>query len=69
MDEVDSIFSCYGEIDDIIMLPQKPYAFVCFSNVEDALEAYNNLNGFQVQPTEKRQTSLTLYIFFVSKGK
>ncbi|KAJ8298479.1 hypothetical protein KUTeg_025010 [Tegillarca granosa] len=67
VDEVDSIFSPYGELDDIILLPQKPYAFVCFSNTENALEAYNNLNGFQINPTEKRPTTLTLYIFFVSK--
>lgn len=40
-----SVFAKYGNITDIVMKPGKPYAFVSFSNTDEAILAANELNG------------------------
>lgn len=40
-----SLFAQYGSITDIVMKPHKPYAFVSFSNIDEAVLAMNELNG------------------------
>ncbi|KAL3879966.1 hypothetical protein ACJMK2_032242 [Sinanodonta woodiana] len=66
-DEVFEVFCKYGETDDILMLPKKPYCFVCYKLVENAEEAYVHLNGYTIPATDTRKTSCTFYISFVSK--
>lgn len=68
-DEVYGLFSCHGSICDVIMLPRKPYAFVCYLNEEDAKSAYTALNGHKLAPTEDRKEEITLYISYISKGR
>ena len=67
-DEVLELFSCHGNVCDIIMLPRKPYAFVCFLNEEEAELAYTALNGYKLKATEDRKEEITLYISYVSRG-
>ena len=67
-DEVYQLFSCHGNICDVIMLPRKPYAFVCFLSEEDADSAYQSLNGYKLAATGDRREETTLYISFVSQG-
>lgn len=50
------------------MLPLKPYAFVCYQDLDSAERAMNQLNGTSLPETSSRKQSATLYIFFVSKG-
>ncbi|KAK3577072.1 hypothetical protein CHS0354_037097 [Potamilus streckersoni] len=66
-DEVFEVFCKYGETDDIMMLPKKPYCFVCYKLVENAEEAYIHLNGYTIPATDTRKSSCTFYISFVSK--
>ena len=67
-DEVYQLFSCHGNICDVIMLPRKPYAFVCFLSEDDAESAYKSLNGYKLVATGDRKEEITLYISFVSQG-
>lgn len=40
-----SLFAQYGSVTDIVMKPHKPYAFVSFSSIDEAVLAVNELNG------------------------
>lgn len=39
------VFYQYGEIKYMIMIPQKSYCFISFAEVEEAIRAFNNVNG------------------------
>lgn len=39
------VFSQYGQIEHIIMLPHKSYCFMCYANVLEATVAYDQVNG------------------------
>jgi len=39
------VFSQYGQVEHIIMVPYKSYCFVCYANVQEAMFAYNKVNG------------------------
>ncbi|XP_025411118.1 alkylated DNA repair protein alkB homolog 8-like isoform X2 [Sipha flava] len=43
--DVLQVFSHYGQVEHIVMLPFKSYCFVCFANIQEAVCAYNNING------------------------
>jgi len=40
-----SLFAKYGCITDIVMKPCKPYTFISFSSVDEAMMAVSELNG------------------------
>ena len=62
------LFGCHGNVCEVIMLPRKPYAFVCFLCEEEAEAAYNALNGYKLEATEERKEEITLYISYVRQG-
>lgn len=66
-EELSAIFNTDGCVADIIMLPRKPYSFVCFSKLEDAARVKEEFNGFDMHPNEKRKHLVTLYLSFVTK--
>ncbi|GIY66674.1 alkylated DNA repair protein alkB homolog 8 [Caerostris extrusa] len=39
------IFNQYGHLEKIVMLPAEPYAFVVLNKTEDAIKAFNSVNG------------------------
>lgn len=43
--DVFHVFSQYGEIKNIIMLPHKSYCFVCYANLQEAIFAFDKING------------------------
>ena len=67
--EVTNAFYPFGKVDEIIMLPKKPYAFVCYKDLDSAEKAAKQLNGTVLPGTPNRTQTATLYIFFVSKGE
>ena len=68
-EELLSLFSVHGNIDGIIMLPRKPYAFVCFSDTESSSKAKLALQGHVLRQTDNAISSVVLFLFFVEKGK
>lgn len=44
-EDVIRIFSTYGTIESVVMLPDKTYCFMSFFDISDAISAYNSLHG------------------------
>ncbi|GFS55196.1 alkylated DNA repair protein alkB homolog 8 [Trichonephila clavipes] len=42
------VFKSYGSLENIVVLPGEPYAFVTFIAVEDAIKAMNCVNGQKI---------------------
>ncbi|XP_041360142.1 alkylated DNA repair protein alkB homolog 8-like [Gigantopelta aegis] len=63
---IKELFSPHGTVEDVIMLSQKPYCFVCFSSIYEAEAAYKALNGCQVDGSLHSQQS-RFYISFVNQ--
>lgn len=43
-----SVFNRYGQITNIIMLPNKPFSVLSYQSVADAIQAYNNVHGAEL---------------------
>lgn len=43
--DVLQVFSQYGQVESIIMLPFKSYCFVCYASIQEAMCAYDKING------------------------
>lgn len=39
------VFSQYGKLEHIIMLPYKSYCFISYATVQEAMSAYDKING------------------------
>ena len=68
-EELTSVFSAHGPLDCIIMLPRKPYAFVCYSQLASAVRAYEHLNGHTLKGGQAASDSVVIYLFYVEKGE
>lgn len=58
------VFSQYGQIEHIIMLPHKSYCFICFVNVQEATTAYDKING----KITSLSNQLVLYLIYTKSG-
>ncbi|XP_015244795.1 PREDICTED: alkylated DNA repair protein alkB homolog 8 isoform X1 [Cyprinodon variegatus] len=56
----------YGDVESLLMPPQKPYAFVTFRSEDGARKAHAQLNGQKLQSGEN---SVTLYLSYVDSVK
>ncbi|XP_048244026.1 alkylated DNA repair protein alkB homolog 8-like [Haliotis rufescens] len=65
--EVLDVFNKHGRVTEIIMLPQKPYCFVCFSRTSDAQEAFEAVNGFLFRKGQNSSQDVYFYISYVSQ--
>ncbi|KAK1900289.1 Alkylated DNA repair protein alkB like 8 [Dissostichus eleginoides] len=61
-EELSAALKQMGEVDKLIMHPNKPYAFVTYRSEESARKAHINLNGEKLQCGEN---SVTLYLSYV----
>ncbi|KAI4815854.1 hypothetical protein KUCAC02_005981 [Chaenocephalus aceratus] len=61
-EELSAALKQMGEVDKLIMHPNKPYAFVIYRSEESARKAHINLNGEKLQCGEN---SVTLYLSYV----
>ncbi len=64
--ELQRIFGMYGTLLDIVMQPNKPYAFVTYADIASAKAAVCEVNG-QVQSLSCGE--VTFYINYVKQGK
>ncbi|XP_053312443.1 alkylated DNA repair protein alkB homolog 8 [Spea bombifrons] len=55
-----------GEVESLVMPPNKPYAFVTYTSMQEAANAYNSLSG-QDMPSSDSEVKITLYFSFVEK--
>lgn len=68
--ELESIFSVHGEVIDIVMQPQKSYAFISMACKADAERAYAAINSRTLKsPEEVSVSGVTLYLDYVESGK
>ncbi|XP_027568546.2 alkylated DNA repair protein alkB homolog 8 isoform X2 [Pipra filicauda] len=56
----------YGEVETLLMPPNKPYSFVKYETTEEAKKAFDTLNGKEVTLEDCGQ-NVVLYINFVEK--
>ncbi|OCT93216.1 alkylated DNA repair protein alkB homolog 8 isoform X1 [Xenopus laevis] len=55
-----------GQVETLLMPPNKPYAFVTYSSAEEATKAYTSLSGQEICGGDSEQP-ITLYLSFVEK--
>ena len=68
--ELFEIFSKYGDIADIITLPEKSFAFVCFKKLDQAIKAYDGIQGQELKcPDEISVPGIRFYLYFTNNGK
>ncbi|XP_035227218.1 alkylated DNA repair protein alkB homolog 8-like [Stegodyphus dumicola] len=56
------LFSCYGALEDIVLLPDKPYAFVVYKKTEDSEKAFASLHG------QKQKSGHMFYISYINRS-
>ncbi|XP_022604197.1 alkylated DNA repair protein alkB homolog 8 [Seriola dumerili] len=61
-EELSTVLKEMGEVETLLMPPQKPYAFVTYRSEESAQRAHVHLNGQKLQCGEN---SVTLYLSYV----
>lgn len=44
-EQVATLFTQYGRVENIVMIPGKSYSFVVYSNLDSALHAYKDINA------------------------
>lgn len=70
-EQLYSLFAKYGCITDIVMKPCKPYAFVSFSSIDEAVFAMNEVNGRLLSHDSDHPLSPDpqLYLLYVAECK
>lgn len=62
--DVFQVFSQYGLVERILMLPHKSYCFICFTTIQEAISAFENVNGkFNTLPEP-----LLFYLIYTNSG-
>lgn len=62
--DVFQVFSQYGQVERIVMLPHKSYCFICYMNVQEAISAYANING----KINNLPEPLLFYLIYTNSG-
>lgn len=55
-----NIFGFYGPLENILMLPDRPYSFVVYKYIEDATKAMASING------EKLKSGYIFYLAYIN---
>ena len=60
------LFGKYGHIQSLYMIPGKEFALLSYSAVAEAVDAYNNINGYQlVYPDQMPKADITFYLAYL----
>lgn len=62
--DVFQVFSQYGQVERIIMLPHKSYCFICYVTIQEAISAYENING----KMNTLPNPLVFYLIYTNSG-
>ncbi|RUS82471.1 hypothetical protein EGW08_009777 [Elysia chlorotica] len=66
-EELLPLFSKFGVMSGIVMLPRKQYCFVCYADAASAALAHEKLNGFLLRRGPDPAQDVYLYLCFVEK--
>ncbi|XP_033631422.1 alkylated DNA repair protein alkB homolog 8-like [Asterias rubens] len=66
-DDLKPLFSQYGQLTDVVMLPGKPYSVICYSSIHEAISAYENLQAWQLCSTESPASGVILYLSYINE--
>ncbi|KAM4742090.1 tRNA (carboxymethyluridine(34)-5-O)-methyltransferase alkbh8 [Anableps anableps] len=61
-EDLSATLKQFGDVESLLMPPQKPYAFVTYRSEDGARKAHAQLNG---QKLQSEQNSVTLYLSYV----
>lgn len=69
--DVLQVFSQYGQVESIIMLPHKSYCFICYTSIQEAISAWDNMN-WKVNSLPDQQLFFLIYtvsgnVYYYSK--
>lgn len=67
--ELLTLFSACGDISDVVMIPQKQYSFVSFTDIASASRAFHEYNGHVLRKGNDPSQDVVLYLLFVEKGE
>ncbi|XP_072040234.1 tRNA (carboxymethyluridine(34)-5-O)-methyltransferase ALKBH8-like [Amphiura filiformis] len=60
------LFKHYGQVEEIVMLPGKPYSFVCYREIDRAIKAHDNLQGYVLRDG-LGPTNIRMYLSYVTQ--
>ncbi|XP_048388848.2 alkylated DNA repair protein alkB homolog 8 isoform X1 [Stegostoma tigrinum] len=63
-EQLNVVLQKFGTVETLLMLPHKPHAFVTYTAIQEAKEAYSALNGQNLKSSENTKLA-TLYLNFV----
>ncbi|CAG5129385.1 unnamed protein product [Candidula unifasciata] len=66
--ELLSVFSASGDVSDVVMIPQKQYSFVSFTDVAGASRAFHHFNGHLLRKGNDPSQDVVLYLLFVKRA-
>ncbi|KAM4796108.1 tRNA (carboxymethyluridine(34)-5-O)-methyltransferase ALKBH8 [Rhinophrynus dorsalis] len=61
-----SVLERCGQVDVLLMPPNKPYSFVTYGTTQEAIQAYSSLSGQEISSDDSEQ-KITLYLSFIEK--
>lgn len=64
-EDIVELFTKYGEVQNVLMIPGKSYCFIEFKNVLDAETAYSAVNG----KIKLDKMDGVIYLLFTDSGK
>lgn len=63
-EEIAQLFTLYGSVEKIVMIPNKSYSFITFSKIEEAIKASGEING----KVKIGNMDGPLYLYFTTSG-
>jgi hypothetical protein len=54
-EEIFAIFSPFGDVEDVQLLPNRSYSFIHFCENESAVKAYDSIHGQLILPQQNNQ--------------
>ncbi|KAL8617113.1 hypothetical protein ACOMHN_014283 [Nucella lapillus] len=67
-DDLHSLLSPYSTVQDVIMVPRKPFCFICYDTAENAASAKQHMTGYLLREGKDPSQNVTLYLFFVASA-
>ena len=62
------LFAQHGHVQEVIMIPQKAYCFICYDTTDSAARAKESLTGHLLREGKDPSQNIILYVFFVASG-